>query len=219
MRHSFFLILMLLLLNCTTAELVDSWKNPAIESYAPYKVLVVGMTPNTEARLKFEQQLKNEFEFRGINAMMSLELFDPSLRTEKMTQEELKEFENKLANDGFDTVLFTKTIGVEDKVAYKKSYYNYDETYRRFKDDYLMYQDIYYNPEYYDEYTVYHAETSLYCICPTKDRALIWKGYIDIIDPQSIEETVNDYVNLVLLVLEKEMLINQKLLKEELTEM
>jgi hypothetical protein len=82
-----------------------------------------------------------------------------------------------------------------------------------------MYQDIYYNPEYYDEYTVYHAETSLYCICPTKDRELIWKGYIDIIAPQSIEETVNDYVNLVLLILEKEMLINQKLLKEELIEM
>jgi hypothetical protein len=210
---------MLLLLNCTSTELVDSWKNPAIEFYAPYKVLVVGMTSNTEARLKFEQQLKNELELRGINAMMSLELLDPSLRTEKMTQEELKEFENKLSNDGFDTVLFSKVIGVEDKVAYKKSYYNYEETYRRFKDDYLMYQDIYYNPEYYDEYTVYHAETSLYCICPTKDRELIWKGYIDIIDPQSIEETVNDYVNLVLLVLEKETLINQKLLKEELIEM
>jgi hypothetical protein len=179
---------------------------------------VVGMTPNTAARLKFEQHIKNELELRGINAVMSIEIFDPSLRVEKMSKEELKIIENKLTSDGFDTVLFSKVIGVEDKVAYKESYYKYEKTYRKFKDDYLMYQDIFYNPEYYNEYKVYHAETSLYCICPTKDSELIWKGYIDIINPQSIQETVYDYVNLMLLVLEDEKLIKQKLLEEKLTE-
>ena len=217
MRRYLFLIMMFFFINCTTTQLTDSWKSPNVESYTADKVLVVGMTQDTVARLKFEQHVKNELELRGINAVMSIEIFDPSLRKEKMTKEELKEFEKKLTDDGFDTVLFSKVIGVEDKIAYKESYYKLQKTNRRFKDDYLKYQDIYYNPEYYNEYKVYHAETSLYCICPTKDSELIWKGYIDIINPESIQETVYDYVNLMLLVLEDEKLINQKLLDEEIS--
>lgn len=91
--------------------------------------------------------MKDELELRGIDAIKSLALLDPSLRTEKMSKEELKASENTLTSDGFDTVLFSKIIGVEDKIAYKKDYKNYDKTYRRFKDNYFMYQDIFYNPE------------------------------------------------------------------------
>lgn len=54
----------------------------------------------------------------------------------------------------------------------------------------------------------------MYCICPTKDRELIWKGYIDITDPQSIDETVDDYVKLIILAIEKQQLINSKNNKE-----
>ena len=50
----------------------------------------------------------------------------------------------------------------------------------------------------------------MYCICPTKERELIWKGYIDITDPQSIDETLDDYVKLVILALEEQQLINLK---------
>lgn len=215
MKRLLFLVLTLSLINCSTTQLVENWKNPDIDRYEPYKVLVVGLTSNIEARQKFEKQLKDELELRGTEAVMSLALFDPSFRTEKMTEEELKVLENNLINDGFDTILFTKVIGIEDKIAYKKNYDGYDETYRKFTEEYLMYQDIFYNPGYYDEYKVYHAETSMYCICPTKDRELIWKGYIDIIDPQSIEETVNDYVRLAIVVLEEQQLINPRTSKEE----
>tara|TARA_R110000787_G_scaffold59922_3_gene135811 strand:+ start:4023 stop:4466 length:444 start_codon:yes stop_codon:yes gene_type:complete len=141
------------------------------------------LTSNIKARKKFEQQLKDEYEARGTEAAISLDFFDPTFRTEKMTIEELKQLENELIDDGFDTILFTKIIGVEDRVAYKKKYGGFGETHRRFKEDYLEYQDIFYNLDYYEEYTIYHAETSMYCICPTKERELIWKGYIDIIDP------------------------------------
>ena len=144
-------------------------------------------------------------EARGSEAVKSLTLFDPSLRTEKMTTEELKAIEN-----GFDTILLTKVIGVEDKIQYKENYQGYDETYRKFSNEDLMYQDIYYNPDYYESYSVYHSETSMYCICPTKDRELIWKGYIDIIDPTSIEVSVTDYVYMAIAVLEHEQLIKLK---------
>ena len=207
MKRLLFLITMLLLSACSTTQIVENWKNPDIDTYEPFKVLVVGMTSNNEARQKFEQQLKNELEARGSQAVMSLDYFDASLTAENITEASLKKLEYNLIKDGFDTILFTKVIGVENKVVYKKSYTDDDNTHRKFRDEYLKYQAIYIDPGYYDEYNVFHAETSMYCICPTKERELIWKGYIDIMDPISIDETVNDYVRLAIVVLEEQQLI------------
>ncbi|WP_435412728.1 hypothetical protein [Psychroserpens mesophilus] len=205
MKSRISILLMLLLLSCSSTQLVDSWKNPDIDSYEPYKVLVVGLTSDETARLQFEEKLKQELELRGYEVVMSFDLF----KTEKMNTEELDSLESQLIKSGFDTILLTKIIGVEEKITYSESYKSYNETYRKFKDEFLKHQDIYYSPNYYNAYQIYKAETSVYCICPTKDRELIWKGYINITDPQaqSIEKTVNDYVKLAVLVLEEEQLI------------
>ncbi len=215
MKRLFLVIIALALVGCFSTELVESWKNPEIETYAPSKILVVGLTSNLEARQKFETKLKDELEIRGAEAVSSLDIF----KTEKMTEIELKELENNLIDNGFDTVLFSKVIGVEDKIVYKNDFDGFDETYRKFSEDYLRYQDVFYNPDYYTEFKVYHAETSMYCICPTEDRELIWKGYIDIVDPESADKTINNYVNLIIAILEEEQLVNAKdLFEEELVE-
>ncbi len=208
MKKITFLLLIILLTSCSSTQLVESWKNPDIDSYEPNKVLIVGLTSEMDARKKFEKQLKKEFEARGVMAVMSLDILDGSKLNERMTVADLNALETQLILDEFDTILLTKIIGVDDRIAYRKDYGGYDETRRRFTDEYLMYQDVFYNPEYYKEYTIYHAETSMFCICPTKDRELIWKGYIDITDPTNIEQTVKDYVRLAILVLEEEQLLN-----------
>lgn len=213
MRRSIIIIAVLVLFSCNTTQLTDTWKNPEITTYEPSKILVVGLTSNLEARQNFENKLKTELQSRGIEAVSSLDIF----KSEKMTENDLLELENNLINSEFDTVLFSKIIGVEDKIVYRKTYDGYDETYSKFREDYLKYQDVYYNPDYYNEYTVYHAETALYCICPSKDRELIWKGYIDIVEPESANKTINNYVNLVILILEEEQLINSKLLNDEVS--
>ena len=214
MKRSLLVSLALVLISCNSTQLIESWKNPEIESYAPSKVLVVGLTSNKEARQKFENKLKNELEIRGAEAVTSVDVFNEANKTQKITESELKALEDNLINDGFDTVLFSKIIGVEDKIVYKRDFDTHEETYRRFKEDYLRYQDVYYNPEYYDEYTIYYAETALYCICPGKERELIWKGYINITDPISVDKTVSEYVNVVIAVLEDQNLINPKILEE-----
>lgn len=199
-------LVFLILLSCST-ELVGSWKNPEISNYHPSKVLIIGMTTNTVARQQFENQLKKKFKSRGSDAVTSLEFFDLSMLNEMFTEKRMEELEKDLISEGFDTVLFTKVIGVDNKIRYKENYDGFDETYKKFKEEYLMYQDIYYNPEYYEDYDLYHTETSMYCICPSEDRQLIWKGYIDIADPQNVDEIVNDYVELVIFTLEANHLI------------
>lgn len=218
MKYFKILTICFLILGCSTTELIENWKNPDIDSYSPNKVLLVGMTSNLEARKQFERQLQNEYASRGIESVMSVDFFESSFTSEKQAEEKLKILEDNLINAGFDTILFTKVIGIEDKIDYKKKYDGFDNTHRKFREDYLKYQDAFYNPDYYEEYTVYHTETSMYCICPTKDRELIWKGYIDIMDPQSISETINDYVRLVVVVLEEQQLINPLLLENKINE-
>ncbi|MFH4967165.1 hypothetical protein V8G61_03080 [Gaetbulibacter sp. M240] len=194
--------------SCSSLEFNDFWKNPDIDTYSPNKVLVVGMTSNQVAREQFENQLKEAYEFRGIEAVTSLELLGTSYTSEMKTEADLKALEDSLIADGFDTILLTKVIGVEDKIAYKTNYEGFEPGYTKFKEDYLKYQDAYYNPDYYEEYAIFHTETSLYCICPKNPRELIWKGSIDVTDPESIEETVSEYVQLVIIILDEEQLTN-----------
>jgi len=208
MKYFLVLYVGLFILGCSTAQLIDTWKNPEIDSYEPNKILIIGMTSNNEAREKYEQQLKQEFESRGIESTTSLKYFDSSFLTESITEEQISQMETTLIENGFDTILLTKIIGVEDKEVYSKNFDDYDVTHRRFKDDYLIHQDILNNPQYYNRYKVFHSETSMYCICPSKDRELLWKGYIDIIDPEVINKTVTDYVSLIITVLEEQSLIN-----------
>jgi len=215
MKHLLFLIAIFLLMGCSTTQLVNSWKNPEVENFEPSKIFIVGMTSNKKARQKFENRLKEEYLSRGTEAVTSLELFGKSFAKEKKSEEALKKIENKLLDEGFGSVLFTKIIGVEDKIMFSEAYSDFENTHRGFKDDYFINQDIYHNRKYYDKYKVYHAETSLYCICPEEASELIWKGYIDIIDPNSIKETVDDYINLVLFVLEEEQLIPKTTTKED----
>jgi len=214
MKNLLSILLVFVLVSCSSTQLVNNWKNPDIDTFEPTKILIVGMTSNKSARKKFEKQFKKEYLSRGIEAVTSLEMFGKSFNDDKKSEIELKEMENKLINNGFNSILFTKVIGVEDKILFSERYDAFENTHRQFRDDYYDNQDIYYNRSYYEKYKVYHAETSLYCICSGKDRDLIWKGYIDIIDPSSVKETVDDYINLVLFVLEEQQLINKKVPEE-----
>ena len=200
--------LILFAYGCSSLEFNDFWKNPDIDTYSPNKVLVVGMTSKQEAREQFENQLKEAYEFRGVEAVTSLEFLGNSFTSEMKTEADLKALEDSLIADGFDTILLTKVIGVEDKIAYKSNYEGFEPGYTKFKEDYLKYQDAYYNPDYYEEYSIFHTETSLYCICPKNPRELIWKSSIDVTDPESIEETVSEYVQLVIIILDEEQLTN-----------
>lgn len=191
------------LMACSETQLIDYWKNPEIVSYSPEKVLVVGITANNQAKSMFEIQLKTALEERGIKAAKSIDIAMFNAQNGRISQTELDSLEINLLNQGFDTILLSSVVGVEDKIAYKSNYDGFDDNYSRFKEDYLRYQDVFYNPDYYDEYTIYHAETSMYCICPTKDRELIWKGYFEITDPRQLDKTIDQYVNLVILALEE----------------
>ncbi len=199
-----FIIPLILLIGCSSAQLVSTWKNPDIVIFDANKVLVVGMTPDPDAREIFETKMKRQFTKRDIEAVRSIDVFDVEFTITARTEDELDEVEQLLLDRDFDAILFTKVLGSENVQSFRQRMAELDSYYGKFRDDYLNHQDIYYDTDYYDQYTVYHAETSLYCICVGKERELIWRGAIDITDPIDLKKTIDDYIKLVVLAMGEE---------------
>lgn len=208
-------LLALFLIGCSSTNLVTNWKNPDIVIFDANKVLIVGMTNNEDARVKFETRLKKEFTKRDIESFRSIDLFDVEFTSSERSEEELSEVEQQLLDKDFDAILFTKVVGSESKKTFRRKMNELDEFITSFRDDYLSNQPIYYDEGYYEQFTVYNAETSLYCICVGKERELIWRGNIDIMNPNNVEKSVDDYVKLVVFALEQQDLIFRKPLENE----
>jgi len=67
---------LLLFMGCSSTSLVTNWKNPDIVIFDANRVLIVGMTQQEEARVKFETKLQEEFAKRDIESFRSIDLFD-----------------------------------------------------------------------------------------------------------------------------------------------
>jgi len=200
----------ILILACSDAEVVSSWKNPDIVLFDAYKVLVVGMTPNPDARVQFETMMTDRFKQSGVEAMRSIDLFDVTFTNSARTEQELNDVEERLLDKDFDAILFTKILGSENRQTLSEKLSELDRNNSRFKDDYLSHQNIYYEDEYYEKYTVYFVETALYCICVDKKRDLIWRGVIEVSDPIEAEDTIEEYIDLVVSTMQNENLIFRK---------
>jgi hypothetical protein len=203
-------VMAVLLTGCSSTQWVHNWKNPEIVLFHADKVLIVGMTQDKEVREQFETRLQKEFSNRGVEAMRSIDLFDVQFTAAAQTDEEIERVEEQLLDKGFDAILFTKVVGAENHKAFLKQLADFDRNQGRFKEDYLQHQGIYYDTEYYEQYTVYTAETALYCICVDKEKELIWRGAIDVNDPVKIEKAIADYIKMVVIAMEEQDLIFTK---------
>lgn len=188
---------MLLFLGCSSTKVVSTWKNPDIVLFDAYKVLVVGMTQDENVRTEFETRLTDKLNEKGVEAMRSMDLFDVEFTSTEKSEEELSEVEGQLLDKGFDAILFTKVVGTENRRTFRERMNNLNEIYTRFSTDYLEHQDIYYNSEYYETFNIYTVETSLYCICVDKERELIWRSDIDVLEPMKMEKTIESYIKLI----------------------
>ncbi len=197
MKFKTFVLGLFLLTGCSSTRLVGTWKNPDIVLFDAYQVLVVGMFRDDHARMEFETKFVDELKKQGVDAMRSIDLFDVEFTSSQRSEKEIEDVEEQLLEKGFDAILFTKVVGTENRSTFKEHLNNIDKMLVRFSNDYLEHQDIYYDPEYYDSFNIYHAETSLYCICVGKERDLIWRGEVDVTEPQNVEKAIDSYIKLI----------------------
>ena len=199
MKHlSNIIIILIVFSGCSTTRLIEQWKSPDNPVFEANKVLVVGMTPNSNSRRIFEEEMVSVIEGEGNTiAVRSIDFFEHSLTTSRKSEIELNEIEEQLLQAGFDAIILSKVIGSENKTSLIKAINNLHHNFGNFRDDYFINQDLYNERDQIETSTIYHTETTLYCICPEKERELIWTGSIDLINPQKAERSIRDYVKLI----------------------
>ena len=200
------LVLPLIFSNCSSSRLVDQYINPESSNFSPKKVLVVGLTSDIELQRQFEYSLVKALELEKVDAVKSVDYFAVPMDQLDQTEENLNNLKKQLLEEGFEAVLFSKLIGQESKVTIAQSYRNLNKSFESFNDYYTENRPVY-GSSRVEDYPVYNTETSLYCLCPSKDRDLIWRGKIDIVDPSGVATTIRDYVKTVVKTLKKNNLL------------
>jgi hypothetical protein len=189
--------------------MVDSWRSQEYTNYIPEKVLIIGVTENLTARKKFESQLAIELKNRGVEAVESYDVFEPTFTSLKQTEKDIEKEVGKIYNKGFDAILISAVKGVDEKTTYTGDWYVNDYYWHRFGRYYYLYQDVYFDRGYYNKYNIYNIECSLYNLKDKSDKSLVWVASYNVVDPSSINTTVNDYVKAIIKSLENEGVIKK----------
>lgn len=195
-----------LFIGCSSSRLVDEYINSEMPNFQANKVLVVGLTPDGGLQRQFEYSLVQALEAEGVIAVKSVDFFENAENQNNQFEDNLVNIENELLSAGFDAVLFSKVTGQESKVTIAQSYRNFTKSFESFTDYYYENRPVYSNDQI-EDYAVYNTETSLYCLCPGKERDLIWRGKIDIVDPPAANKTMRDYVKTLVKTLKKNSLL------------
>ena len=185
---------------CSSSHLVES-HTALNEGHPRNKILIIGISENMEARRAFENGLQEMLKKESLQVVPSLEYFEPAFIYKSFSEKELLELEKQLLKEGFDAVLITRLEGAEEKIAEAHPI----TAYKNFREDYYTSQ-IYLderlnNPE---PYTVYHTQTSLYDLSEDTERALVWTGDIDVVNPTNVKRDVKQYLKLLLKTLKDE---------------
>ena len=203
---SFYIVLLVLITSCSSSKLIHEYKSPDAYNFEANKVLVIGISADTELRRTFESKVTQALEKKDVIAVKSVDFFEKSFTDQQQSEAQLDEIESNLLDAGFDAILFAKITGQENRVSLGQSYRNLTGSNDTFKDYYFTYQHIY-SHDREEQYQVYYTETSVYCICPGKERDLLWQGEIEIVDAERVEKNINDYIKILLNALEERQLL------------
>ncbi|AVI49694.1 hypothetical protein C5O00_00340 [Pukyongia salina] len=202
----FLLGFILILSSCSSTRLVNQWESPDTPVYEANKILVIGMSTDSQLRRTFEDKLAAAIEKEDIIAVRSIDFFGDSFTDSDKTEEDLNKIESRLLDAGFDSVLISKVTGSEDKVNTVQAVRGFANDFQNFKDYYRINQEVYSNKQT-ESYRVYHTETAVFCLCPGKERELLWRGNFDVVDPYDTDRNVNDYVRTLLKTLQENELV------------
>ncbi|REE81625.1 hypothetical protein BX611_1160 [Lutibacter oceani] len=202
-----YIILLLLFISCHTTKITNSWKNDSYKNYQPKKVLVLGITPNKEARDFYEKNLTFELNKRNIRAYEGFNILEPDFLNLNQAEQEIENEVEELIELGFDTVLLATVKGFEERIPFDGNIFKNNDSFYGFENYYFLNQDIYNDRDYFKKYKVFHLEVSLYNISNKNQKKLVWLATYDIVDPKKIKNTIKKCISKILKSLEKEGII------------
>lgn len=158
-----------------TTNLTGMWEEPGLAPGAFKKVLIIGMSENEGKRRAFEDEMRRQFEAKGVAAVSSLAHMPLDV---EMNEETLRKYFGTM---DIDAVLVSRLVGVEQKVEYSPGYTYAVPAgyYNGFYGYYNTSWGVVSSPGYLSTYEVANAETNLYRV---SDAKLVWSGVSETFD-------------------------------------
>ncbi|MEC3906789.1 hypothetical protein VOI54_07145 [Tamlana sp. 2201CG12-4] len=108
------LAFVLVLFNCSTVQVVNSWKGDETHGVNGKDVLVITKADDHVARVRFETDLVQNLNENGINASESFKLFPEMSLSRELSQKELKAIKKNIKSNGIDVVVLTALKSIEE---------------------------------------------------------------------------------------------------------
>ena len=107
----------------------------------------------------------------------------------------------------FVSLHYALVKGVDLNQSYASDSPKTDYHLRKFIGYYLLYQDVYFNEDYFDSYKVFNIETSIYNLKKDSDKSIVWRGFFDLIGPENSSKAIDSHIKKLIKTLEKEKII------------
>jgi len=187
------------LVSCSTTRTIAEWRDQSVNQRYE-NILIIGVSKQTILRRLFEETFVNKLMQMNVNATTSVSIM-PS--EEKISKQTVKA---AIQGKGFDGVLVTHLLGVEDKEVYHPPRYRPIRLpyYRHYYGYYSRVFDYVYEPGYYQRYKIVKLETNLY---DTDTEEIVWSTQSSTIDGDEPEHVINSVIKKSLKMLQKQRLI------------
>lgn len=190
----------ILMIACAGTKLTHTWVDEARRGKPVSNILVIGVTykEKEEVRRSFEDRFVSQLKAAGIQSISSGDAIsiptDLQLKKEEILKA-VQEFNN-------DAVIITHLIGKEEKDVYTRS----DRRPRSYYSYYGWAYDYAHSPGYSSTKTTVRLATNLYDV---KTEKLIWSGKSETLAPDSVNQVIDDVINVVIKDLQKNNLLPQ----------
>lgn len=185
------LLVLIILLGCSSSRVTSSWQPPQTAPKAYNKIAVLGLIREADRSLRenMENHLVGDLRAQGFNAYSSYAQFGPKA-FEGLSEEQVYD---RLKQSGADAVLTIVLLNKEKERHYvpgRVEYSPYAVYYHRFGGYYTTLLTRIETPGYYTIDTRYFWESNLYDL---GSRELIYSVQTQSFDPSSTENLAHDY--------------------------
>ena len=184
---------------CAGTKLTHTWVDETFHGKPISDILVIAVTHKEDTRQSFEDKFVTQLKVSGVEAVSSSDVI-PIPADLELKKEEILKAVKKFNNDA---VIITHLVGVEEKESYTPAerdlggYYGY----------YGWVYSYTHEPGYYRTHILVRVATNLYDV---KTEKLIWSGESESLDPGSINQIIDDVIEVLIKDLKKNKLLPAK---------
>lgn len=108
------LSIVLILTSCSSVKEVNHWTSGKAASIKSQNVLVITKIKKPKLRAQYEDQMTKHLKAEGIKATSSYIQFPEINPNDSITKEQVAEIKEKLTREGFNGIVYSRVIGVEE---------------------------------------------------------------------------------------------------------